>query len=73
MKVCRKVLTWYQLSSCNQCGGDFWCKTNPDQDLKLEGFCETCSLQNLDEIVSSMEKAGLNHEIETLKLLVKTT
>jgi hypothetical protein len=73
MKVYRKVLNWYQLTSCNQCGDDFWCKTSPDQDLKLQGFCETCSLQNLDEIISSMEKVGLADKIESLKLLVKIT
>ncbi len=70
MRVYRKNLVWFQLAYCDKCGNDFWCKTNLQRDFKPKGLCEACRQQSLDEVINLMEKAGLAHQVETLKELV---
>ena len=67
--IYQKKLIWQQLACCDQCGEDYWAKSNLDKDFKPHGYCEACRLKTLDKIESLMKTAGLDHTVKAIREL----
>lgn len=70
MKIYRKNLIWSLKTECKRCGHEHWCKTESDQTSDLQGLCEACSQQVLDEVVNLMENSEIAHMIDDLKAMI---